>query len=114
MQFLINKRRKRFPGPSSWKKWKEDKNFQKPEKMRILSKKIAKFEIFKIKNQIEENFTKIFSNLLSNPWLEFLAAGTRTIWIMTINLQKIREKLKVLSKMLNFMIAKTWKPFHNH
>ena len=50
MKCLINKAQRRLPGPWSCKNWKNDENFQKAEKMRILSKKIAKIcDIQKLK-----------------------------------------------------------------
>ena len=49
MKCPINKPQRRLPGPWSWKNW-NDENFQKPEKMQILSKKIAKIcDIRKLK-----------------------------------------------------------------
>ena len=39
MQWPTNKPQRRLPGPWSWKDWKNEENFQKPEKIANFVKK---------------------------------------------------------------------------
>ena len=78
-------------------------------KMRILSKKLLKFVIFKSWNLFHAN-KKFFSNLLSNSWWGFLAPGTQTTWIMTKNVEKYEKIARFVKKYLNSW----WQKVENH
>ena len=93
MQCPISKPQRSLPGPWSRKSRKTDDNFQKRKKNANFVKKIDKIcDIQKLK-PIPWQLKKKLSNLLSNTYWDFLAPGTQTTWIMTINVQKKLQDL---------------------
>ena len=97
MQCPINKPQRRSPVHWNWKKRKNDENFQKRKKMRILIKKFAKIcDIQKLKPIPLQ--LKIFQYLIIQPLIRFSGPWDSNNLNNDKKCQKNMIKLQALSK----------------